>query len=38
MISFNLPPLTGNEEKYILESINSNKISGDGPFTQKCHQ
>jgi len=38
MISFNKPPLTGNEEQYILESINSSKISGDGAFTKKCHQ
>jgi len=38
MIPFNKPPLTGNEEKYIIESIKSPKISGDGPFTQKCHQ
>jgi len=36
MISFNKPPLTGNEEQYILESINSSKISGDGEFTKKC--
>jgi len=38
MIMFNKPPLTGNEEKYILESITSPKISGDGQFTKKCHQ
>ena len=38
LIPFNKPPLTGNEEQYILESINSNKISGDGQFTKKCHQ
>ena len=37
MIPFNTPPLTGNEEKYILESIHSSKVSGDGQFTQKCH-
>lgn len=35
-IGFNRPPYTGNEEKYILESIKSPKISGDGPFTKKC--
>lgn len=33
MIPFNKPCLTGNEEKYILESIKSDKISGDGKFT-----
>ena len=38
LISFNKPPYTGNEEKYILESIKSSKISGDGVFTQKCTQ
>jgi dTDP-4-amino-4,6-dideoxygalactose transaminase len=38
MIPFNKPPLTGNEEKYILESMQSSKISGDGNFTKRCHQ
>lgn len=38
MISFNKPPYTGNEEKYVLESIKSNKISGDGEFTKRCHK
>jgi len=36
MINFNEPCLTGNEEKYILQSIKSHKISGDGEFTKKC--
>ena len=38
MIPFNRPPYTGNEEKYILESIKSSKISGDGVFTKKCQK
>ena len=38
MIPFNKPPLTGNEEKYVLESIKSSKISGDGEFTKRCHK
>ncbi|MEK6660037.1 MAG: dTDP-4-amino-4,6-dideoxygalactose transaminase [Campylobacterota bacterium] len=38
MIPFNKPPFTGNEEKYVLESIKSNKISGDGAFTKRCHK
>jgi dTDP-4-amino-4,6-dideoxygalactose transaminase len=38
MIPFNKPPYTGNEEKYILESMSSSKISGDGDFTKKCHK
>jgi len=37
MIPFNKPPLTGNEEKYVLESMKSGKISGDGEFTRRCH-
>lgn len=36
-INFNRPPLTGNEEKYVLESMSSSKISGDGEFTKRCH-
>ncbi len=36
MISFNLPPYTGNEDQYVLEAMRSPKISGDGPFTMKC--
>jgi len=36
MIPFNKPCKTGNEQQYILESINSSKISGDGEFTKKC--
>ncbi len=38
MIPFNKPPFTGNEEQYILASIRSSKISGDGEFTNRCHQ
>jgi dTDP-4-amino-4,6-dideoxygalactose transaminase len=36
MTSFNRPPYTGNEEQYILASMKSSKISGDGEFTKKC--
>lgn len=36
MIPFNKPLLTGNEKKYVLESMKSSKISGDGEFTKKC--
>lgn len=36
MITFNKPPLTGNEKKYVLEAVQSNKISGDGFFGKKC--
>jgi dTDP-4-amino-4,6-dideoxygalactose transaminase len=38
MIPFNKPPFTGNEEKYVIESMRSSKISGDGEFTKKCHK
>lgn len=37
MIHFNIPPVTGNEAKYIQEAIASHKICGDGLFTKKCH-
>lgn len=36
MLTFNLPPYTGNEDQYVLEAMRSPKMSGDGPFTQKC--
>lgn len=37
MIAFNRPPYTGNEDQYVLAAMRSNKISGDGEFSQKCH-
>lgn len=36
MISFNIPPHVGTEEKYIAEVIKQRKICGDGVFTKKC--
>lgn len=38
MIDFNRPPFTGNEEKYLIQAMKSLKISGDGPFTERCHR
>ena len=38
MISFNVPPIVGTEEKYINEAINNHKICGDGSFTKKCSE
>ena len=38
MIPFNKPCLTGNEKRYVLESINSSSFSGNGNFTKKCEQ
>lgn len=35
-IGFNKPPLTGNEQQYVLQAMQSNKISGDGYFGKKC--
>lgn len=37
MIVFNKPPYTGNEDQYVLQAMRSDKMSGDGPFTQYCH-
>lgn len=36
MIPFNIPPYTGNEEKYIAQAVANHKICGDGEFTKKC--
>lgn len=36
MISFNVPPVVGNEVKYIKEAMENRKICGDGVFTKKC--
>ena len=38
MIPFNRPPYAGSEYIYIMDSIKSSKISGDGGFTKKCHR
>ncbi|MCR5620442.1 MAG: dTDP-4-amino-4,6-dideoxygalactose transaminase [Treponema sp.] len=38
MISFNVPPYVGSEEKYIAQAIASHKICGDGEFTKKCSE
>lgn len=35
-IPFNRPSLEGNEERYMIESLSSGHVSGDGPFTKKC--
>jgi len=36
MIHFNKPCYTGKEDKYVLEAMKSDKISGDGKFSIKC--
>lgn len=35
-ISFNKPPYTGNEQKYVLQAISGKKMSGDGRFSKQC--
>lgn len=37
-IPFNVPPLKGRESTYLQEALASRHLSGDGPFTRRCHQ
>lgn len=36
MLPFNKPPLTGNEQQYVLDAMKSSQLSGDGQYTKKC--
>lgn len=36
LIHFNVPPVTGDEIKYIKDAVDSHKICGDGEYTKKC--
>jgi len=36
-IPFNKPYLSGKESEYIINAVESGKISGNGMFTRKCH-
>ncbi len=36
-VDFNRPVPVGRELEYVTEAIRSGHISGDGPFTKKCH-
>ncbi len=38
MIYFNKPHLTGKEYEYIADAVSSKKLSGNGKYTQLCHQ
>lgn len=38
MINFNVPPVVGDELKYIKQAIDAHKICGDGTFTKKCNE
>lgn len=37
-IGFNVPPYTGNEDRYVLEAMRSKKLSGDGNYGKKCEK
>lgn len=37
-LPFNKPYLTGTETRYIIEAVDSGKISGNGMFTKKCQE
>ncbi|SDR05647.1 dTDP-4-amino-4,6-dideoxygalactose transaminase [Rhizobiales bacterium GAS113] len=36
-IPFNRPTLAGNEFAYLREALDNQHLSGNGPFTKKCH-
>jgi dTDP-4-amino-4,6-dideoxygalactose transaminase len=36
-IPFNRPSFEGHEHEYIAEAIASGHVSGDGPFSKRCH-
>jgi len=36
-VDFNRPLPVGKEQEYVLQALQSGHISGDGPFTKKCH-
>ena len=38
MIDFNRPHLTGKEIQYIVEAVETGKLSGNGIFTKRCQQ
>ena len=38
MINFNVPPFTGKEFAYMQQTVENEKICGDGPFTMKCNE
>lgn len=38
MIPFNQPFIVGKELYYIAEAVFGNHLSGDGPFTKRCHE
>ncbi len=36
-LPFTRPAVMGREREYVAEAIGSQKLSGDGPFTARCH-
>ncbi len=36
-VDFNRPVVVGNEFEYMKQAVENGHISGDGPFTKKCH-
>ena len=36
-VDFNRPVIVGREMEYMAEAVANGHISGDGPFTKKCH-
>jgi len=36
-VDFNRPVVMGNEFEYMKQAVENGHISGDGPFTKKCH-
>lgn len=36
-VDFNRPVIVGNELEYMQQAIANGHLSGDGPFTKKCH-
>ncbi|WP_417448235.1 dTDP-4-amino-4,6-dideoxygalactose transaminase [Idiomarina abyssalis] len=37
-IAFNKPPMTGNEQEYLLQVLKGPKLCGDGPFSKRCQE
>lgn len=38
MIEFFKPTYTGNEDKYVLDSMKNQRMSGDGKYSKRCHE
>lgn len=36
-VPFNVPATVGREREYLLQALEQGHLSGDGPFTKKCH-